>query len=108
MLEDDFRDLMKTRKAIHPEDSYGYDRLWEKETNLLSKDINATIVFLDNECTAEEFSWISEVFEDIADKTRSSDFINCLYRVAKKFPEVCREHNIYDFIESSESLLDIS
>jgi len=36
------------------------------------------IRFIENECTDEELYWLSEVFEDIVDRTRSVEFVHCL------------------------------
>ena len=60
-------------------------KIWDELTNLLSEYLDDTIEFLLNDCTVEEFEWISEVFDDIADITQSIEFIDCLYEVEKKF-----------------------
>lgn len=105
MLKDKFRDVLKERMQIHPNDGYEAEKCWKKETEILSENIEETINFLDNECTADEFSWISEIFEDIAEKTQSKEFIDCLYRVAQKFPEECKKYNIYGSIEIAKDYL---
>ena len=106
MLKDEFRKLLSERIQIELNDDYLHDKYWKLETDLLSKDINETIEFLDNDCTADEFSWISEIFEDIAERTQSKEYIECLYRVAKKFPEECAVYNIYGSIKIAEEYID--
>ena len=68
----------------------------------MSKDINDTIEYFENNCTATEFSWLSEVFEDVAQRTRSKEFVETLRRVAEKYPEETKLYSIEEFIESAE------
>lgn len=65
----------------------GDDTAWKNLTNFLSEDINASIEFLENEATPDEISWVSEVFDDIAAKTHSREFIAALHRIYDKMPE---------------------
>ena len=36
---------------------YGIEQCWKEEVEILSEDIETTIQFLNNECTADEYSW---------------------------------------------------
>ena len=47
----------------------------ENLRKILSEDIPSTIEFLKTECAADEFSWISEVIDDVVDKARWLDEI---------------------------------
>jgi hypothetical protein len=38
---------------------------WMKLVDILSEDINGTIYFFRTKCTADEFIWNSEIFEEI-------------------------------------------
>ena len=70
-----------TRKRIseecYDEWDYGIEKCWKQEIEILTEDIPSSILFLQNECTADEYSWISEVIEDIAEKTNSYEFVMC-------------------------------
>ena len=57
------------------------------EIELFSRNLQETIDFLDNDCTADQLSWMSEVFEEISAKLQSWDFIDALNRCADKYPE---------------------
>ena len=72
-----FREVIKQREETDDEWDYGIEQCWKKEIEILSEDIPSTIDFLKNECTDEEYSWISEVIEDIAEKTNSYEFVMC-------------------------------
>ena len=106
MLKDEFRKILSERIQVHPNNSYETDRYWKLETDLLSKNINDTIDFLDDDCTADEFSWISEIFDDIVEKTQSKEFIECLWRIADKFPEECEKYHVHASIQFAEELLE--
>lgn len=76
------------------------------ETNILSEDIPSTIDFLRNDCTPDEYSWISEVIDDIAEKTNSRELVDCYKNLMSKFPEECEKYNIAGSIESADEILD--
>lgn len=80
--------------SLHPNDDFGIEKCWREMTDILSNDISATISFFERECTDEEFYWLSSVFEDIAEKTQSKDFIQVLRkRLAKVLPETYCQQN---------------
>ena len=55
--------------------------------------------------TASQFSWMSEVWDEIVEKTKSKEFVDCIKETAKKFPEECEKFNIAGSIESAEEYL---
>ena len=76
----EFREIIKKRASIEDEWYTEIEKCWEEMTELFSKDINKTIQFLDI-CTADEFSWLSEIIEDIAKRlvseSEKDDFYLC-------------------------------
>ncbi len=106
MITERIRKAIEERRNTDDEWDSGVEQCWEQEVNILSEDIQQTIAFLDNDCTADEFSWLSEIFDRVAEKTKSRDFIECLYRVSRKFPEECSTYNVLEFIKGAELLLD--
>lgn len=106
MITEKIRKAIDERRNTDDEWEFGVEQCWEQETKILSEDIQQTLSFLDNECTAEEFSWLSEIFDRVAEKTQSRDFIECLYRVARKFPEECNTYNVLEFIKGAEQRLE--
>ena len=105
MLTEELRQILERRSKLHPNDDFQTEKAWEEETELLSRNMEDTIQFLENECTADEFSWIAEVFDEVVSRTQSKDFIQALYRVVKKFPEECETYHILDSIHFAESYL---
>lgn len=102
MIIEDIRNVIKKRASTDDEWDFGIEQCWDEEIEILSRNINETITFLENECNADEFSWLSEVFEQVAKKTQSHSFINCLYGVAKKYPDECEKYHIDFEIQCAE------
>ena len=105
MLKEELREIIKKRIVLDPEYDYGIEQCCLIEIEILTRDIHDTIAFLEEECTGQEFVWISEVFDEVVEKTQSREFIDCLYRVAEKFPGECEKYNILYFIDTSKDFL---
>ncbi|WP_216361344.1 hypothetical protein [Gardnerella vaginalis] len=48
---------------MHDEYDYGVEMCNKEEIQILSEDIQSTIEYLKNDCTADEFVWISEIID---------------------------------------------
>ena len=81
------------------------EETWKKEIEILCENMDETVRYLKEECTAAGFSWISEVMEDVAERTQSLEFVEALYQVAKKYPEEVKKYNIMSFIDGSKDTL---
>ena len=75
------------------------------EIALFTRDLCETVAFLDNDCTADQLTWMGEVFEEISAKLQSWEFIDALKRAADRFPEECNKHRIRDSIAFAEGQL---
>ena len=100
-ISEEFNALILRRKSIEGDVDYENEQIIQDAIQLMIKDITATISFLDNDCTEEQFVWLSEIFDEIAERSNSSEFITALRRVAKRFPEAVRKYNIEYFIDSA-------
>ena len=100
-----FREVIKRRTECHSEWYEGIEQCWKQEIELLSEDIQSTIAYLKNECTAEEYSWISEVIDDLAEKTQNRELIECYKELMTKFPNECAKYNISGSISFAEDAL---
>lgn len=84
----------------------GIEECWEQEINILTEDINGTINYLKTECTAEEYSWIAEVLDDIIEITQSKELLQTYIDLMNKFPEECKKYNIEGCIECAKDMLE--
>ena len=104
-LKDEYVKIINLREEEDRKHLSELPDYWEKspainaEIELFSRNLQETIDFLDNDCTADQLSWMSEVFEDISAKLQSWDFIDALGRCADKYPEECKIYNIKECIE---------
>ena len=100
-----FREVIKQREETDDEWTYGVEQCWRKEIEILTEDIPSTINYLKNDCTDEEYSWISEVIDDVVEKVPSKELVQCYKDLMIKFPEECAKYNIAGSIESAEEIL---
>ena len=107
---DKFREVIQERERIskecYDEWIFGIEQCWKQEIEILSEDISATITFLKNDCTADEFSWISEIIDDLAERTQSRELVDMYKSLMSKFPEECKIYNISGSIQFAENALD--
>ena len=72
------RKTLKRRVSLDINDDFSLQDCWNSMINILTKNIDETIDFFKTQCSNEEFFWLSEIFEDIAYKTQSKEFIKAL------------------------------
>lgn len=101
-----FKQIIHERENTDDEWYTRVEELQEQLIDVLSEDIAGTNEYLRTECTADEFSWISEVFDEIAEKTQSKEFIAALRFLAQRYPEETKMYNIIPFIDSAELAIE--
>ena len=104
-IKDEYAKLVAQRENIEHIVDWENEPVIKATIQLFTANLQETIDFLDNDCTADQFSWMSEVFDDISEKLQSWEFIDALRRTAAKFPEETREYNVLSFIETAEGML---
>ena len=72
------REELNHRLSLHINDDYGLKESWKRITAILSEDVIETIDFINNDCTDEEFFWLSEVFSDVSEVVQSKQFVETL------------------------------
>lgn len=94
---DPFHQVIQERMT-NPNANYYEIPWWEAEVKQFTANIQESIRFIETECTDEELYWLSEVFEDIADRTRSADFIKCLQKRVQRVENAEWRQSILDEI----------
>ncbi|MBC1307833.1 hypothetical protein [Listeria booriae] len=79
--------ILEKRKSLNINDDFGIEKCWNEMTELLSQNEMETINYLE-ESTEKDLYYISEIFEDVSERFQSEQFINCLRKLDKKFPEL--------------------
>jgi len=105
MIKTEFERITSILEKTDINDYDSYESLWNEEIELLTKDITASIDFINNECSAEDLSWISEILEKIIEKTHSHEFLEAFKNAVTKYPDVCEKYDIYSSLRIAESIL---
>ena len=92
------KELITREKNLTEETDGFWDDIFNAKAALLNENLEETMAFLDT-CTEEEFYWVSNAFEDISEKYKSPEFIECIKRNMQRFP---------DTIEHSQMELDFA
>ncbi len=100
-----FKEVIRRRKETHDEYDYGVEMCDKEEIQILAEDIPSTIEYLKNDCTADEFVWISEIIDDLAEKTKSRELVECYKNLMNKYSEETKEYYIGFCIECAEDFL---
>ena len=71
-------------RVVESEENYMVEDYWKTTIKLFTTDVNATIMFLQNDCADEELYFLSEIFEEIVEQTQSKELVSVLRsRLAK-------------------------
>ena len=101
-----FREIIKNISALDPNASSEIEQCWKAEVAILAEDIPGTINFLKNECTEDEYAWISEIIDDLILATKSRDLLDCYRQLMEKFPLTTETYNIAFCVECAQQSLD--
>ena len=94
------------RGRIQDPNAYYYPLLWwEKEINILTSDLNACIRFISSEASDEEMSWLSEIYEDLIDKTQSAELLQCIHDRVERIQDTKERANLITWVEDAAAYL---
>lgn len=71
---------------------------------LFAQYIQEVLDYLNHECTAEEFVWISEIIDDIASESKNVRLIQTYASLADQNSVEIKYYNIQSFIKSSMAI----
>ena len=98
--------MEKARCTPRMDISLKIKQLVEKRKMINGDDMDSTVAFLRNECSEDQLIWISEIADEITAHTKSSEFIESLRDLCKKYPEVSEKYNVPYFVESAAEYLE--
>ena len=100
--------MLINERCTEPGAYYYPDPWWEKEVEAIVGDMKTAIAFIQNECSDEELYWLSEVFDDVMEKTRSADFLNCIRRRVRRVKDDVRRAELLEDLKTAEEYIDVS
>ena len=87
-IEDIIKERIRIANETYSNWYDGIERCWTQLIDILSADAGESIDYFLHECTDEEFFWLSEIFEEIVEKTQSRELVSALRaRLAQVTPE---------------------
>ncbi|GEB35907.1 hypothetical protein [Brevibacillus parabrevis] len=86
MFDEKVRAILGAR-ALLDENDPRIEQKWMELTDALSENEDLTLNFLKN-CTKIELSYLSEVFEDVAYNLQSKKYIELLYLLDSRYPDL--------------------
>ncbi len=87
MYASKLREIIRMEKSLTEETVGLFDSVFKQKLEILCEDLDQTIAFLD-ECTQDEFYWVSNSFEDLSEFFKSERLIECLTRNQARFPDI--------------------
>lgn len=91
------------------EDQHRMSKLWREMIDLIidtDESFNDFICYMKNEMTENEYSYLSEISDEIAEEKPSYAFIDAYKILAEKYPEETKKYIIQDFINSAEGCVE--
>lgn len=73
---------------------------------IISESLDDTVNFIENDCTPNEFSWLSEIYNKIIDIFPSQKIITTLRKTASKYPDEVEKYNLNYCIDEAEGYLE--
>ncbi|UPW81847.1 hypothetical protein [Lysinibacillus sp. Ag94] len=92
MFEEKVRAVLGARALLDDNDPR-IEQKWQELIALLSENENLTLHFL-QVCTKTELSFLSEVFEEVAYNLQSKKYIELLYRLNLRYPDLNLKRSI--------------
>lgn len=93
------RSIILKREQTNDEWECGVEQCWEELASALASNYDVARTFLLEDCTAEEASWVSEVFEEIIQKTQSQKYVDLLRATIERFPDENKLHRMSEHLD---------
>lgn len=99
MFNEKVRAVLGARALLDDNDPR-IEQKWNELTELLSENEDLTLGFL-KQCSKTELSFLSEVFEDVAYNLQSKKYIELLYQLDRRYPDL----DLKDHIQVAEDYM---
>lgn len=99
-----FAALLSERKNINSESTDELEIYYDKMSNFIASDIDNSMRFIENQCTADEFVWLSEVLKKLLKKLKAENLSDVFIRQYRNFPKR-RKFTIFPFLSRMRKVL---
>lgn len=106
MNKNKFEKVMNERARIQQDtqdnDYIGIEICCKEIINIIKEDISGFIIFLKEECSAQDFLFITEWFNELASSIKSQELFTCLrLLIRNRFPEENQKYHIEKDIDDA-------
>lgn len=95
------RQAIEQRSRICDEDYIMVEKTWQDMIDACTSDLEGTIEFVDNQCTADELSWLSEVYDELIEQTQSPQLVVSLFNAIIRNPEEDKRYSLMPILNES-------
>lgn len=95
------RQAIKQRSNVCDEDYIMVEKAWQDMIDACTSDVDGTIAFVDNQCTADELSWLSEVYDELIEQTQSPQLVVSLLNAIIRNPEEDKRYSLMPILDES-------
>ena len=106
MMIEKLRKAIANRASTDDEWDYGVQQSWKEVLAIISESLDDTVNFIENDCTPNEFSWLSEIYNKIIDIFPSKRIVIALRKTAIKYPDEVEKYNLNYCIDEAEGYLE--
>ena len=109
--KEEFRRLNEEREKVDIYNDWALDDIWKELLAYVCKDentFNDFIEYMKTEMTADEYSTLSEISDEIVEIYPSMEFIEAYKSLALKYPEETKNYQIDSFIRDAENCVKYS
>ena len=110
-FKSEYAEILKFRNADAKEYLPELPDYWDgspvilAEIAILSRNLQDTVNFLDHDCTADQLSWMGEVYAEVSANLKCWEFVDALERAADRCPKACSQYNIRNSIKYAIGVL---
>ncbi|RSX54072.1 hypothetical protein D2E25_0378 [Bifidobacterium goeldii] len=78
---------IQQRRDTLDEDNVMLDKAWHDMVEACVKDIPGTVAFINDECSADDMNFLSEVFDELIYQTQSPELVSAIVHASLRYPD---------------------
>lgn len=86
------REAIQMRHGTLDEDTVMLDKSWKAMVDSCKNDIPSAIAFIENECTVDDMTFLSEVFDELVYQTQNARLTTALCKAIGRYGEKDRRY----------------
>ncbi|MBT1166148.1 hypothetical protein [Bifidobacterium simiarum] len=100
-MNPNIRQAIQQRARTIDEDYIMVEKAWKDMVAACTSNVDETVHFIDTQCTADELSWLSEVYDELIDQTQSPGLAVSLYNAIIRNPEENKRYSLMPTLDEA-------